>query len=274
MAHTHWKVRFEETDPVRIDLLIGLLNQAGFEGFEVGDQALDAYITAGHPGLEALLWSLERDGFPTADFSPVEDKNWNEIWESSFQPVVIPGKVSIRASFHPPIPEIPLELVITPKMSFGTGHHLTTLLMMEALFQLNLTGKRLLDFGTGTGILAILAEKLGAARILAIDNDPWSISNANENVAGNHCQSIETRLLDHLPTGETFDLILANINKNVILKELPAFLKSLQRGGSLMLSGLQEEDLTDVRLAMQGTPLQELSCSIRDPWARISFFRT
>ncbi|NDC78797.1 MAG: 50S ribosomal protein L11 methyltransferase, partial [Chitinophagia bacterium] len=155
MTHTHWHARFTETDPVRIDLLTGLLTLSGFEGFQSDDDGLDAYVKADSHAVEEILSDIRRQGFETVSLTPVEDKNWNEVWESSFQPVVIPGKVSVRANFHAPVHDAGIPIVITPKMSFGTGHHATTVLMMEELFERDLSGKSVLDFGTGTGILAI-----------------------------------------------------------------------------------------------------------------------
>jgi ribosomal protein L11 methyltransferase len=271
MTHTHWHARFAETDPARIDLLTGLLALSGFEGFESDDLGLDAYVKADAPTVHAMLSDIRRQGFEPESLAPVADRNWNEEWESSFQPVVIPGRVSVRANFHPPVPDSGIPIVITPKMSFGTGHHATTVLMMEELFERDLVGKSVLDFGTGTGILAILAEKLGAQRILAIDNDDWSIANTAENTAGNGCTQIEPRLAETTPSDETFDVVLANINRNVILDHAGLLPAILNPGGWLILSGLLAEDLEDIRTAFRHPSFRELSHAVRNKWLRITF---
>lgn len=271
MTQTQWHARFAETDPGRIDLLVGLLTQSGFDGFLTDDDGLDAYIRTDKDLLPDILSDIRGQGFEPASLEPVEERNWNAEWESSFRPVVIPGKVSVRANFHEPVDDPGIPIVITPKMSFGTGHHATTLLMMEELFERELAGKSVLDFGTGTGILAILSEKLGATRILAIDNDDWSIANTIENTIGNGCTRIEARQADTIPRDESFDIILANINRNVILDHADALPGLLRTGGWLILSGLLAEDLTDIRSAFRSHPLREISHSIRNKWLRISF---
>jgi len=152
----------------------------------------------------------------------------------------------VRASFHAPVTNVAHELVITPKMSFGTGHHATTYMMIKAMQHLDLKGKSVLDFGTGTGVLAILAERLGAAEVLAIDYDPWSIDNARENITENHIQRVRVEQMDTIPDNPLFDIILANINKHVILKDLPRMKQQLKSGGVILLSGLLHEDYQDV----------------------------
>jgi ribosomal protein L11 methyltransferase len=272
MAHTHLHVRITETDPARIDLLIGRLTQAGFEGFQVDDDGLDAYLPTPDPKVDEWHIALQSLGIEPERLEAVEERNWNAEWESSFQPVRIPGRLSVRADFHPPVDDAGIALVITPKMSFGTGHHDTTVLMMEDILDNAMHGKSVLDFGTGTGILAILAEKCGANRVLALDNDPWSIDNAQENILGNDCRHIVARLADTLPGDETFDIVLANINRNVILQHVDAFRKVLKPGGRLLLSGLLADDLPDIRNAFPQPPFAESTHAIRNRWARISFY--
>jgi ribosomal protein L11 methyltransferase len=271
MAHTHLRARIAETDPARIDLLIGHLAQAGFEGFQVDDQGLDAYIPTPDPQVDQWRIALHALGIEPVLLEAVEERNWNAEWESSFQPVRIPGRLSVRAAFHPPVDDGGIALVITPKMSFGTGHHDTTVLMMEDILDTHMEGMSVLDFGTGTAILAILAEKRGATRILALDNDPWCITNADENRQANDCRHIETRLADAIPTDETFDIVLANINRNVILQQAHAFRQVLKPGGRLLLSGLLAEDLPDIRNTFTPPTFAEASHAIRNRWARIGF---
>jgi ribosomal protein L11 methyltransferase len=227
------------------EILIAKLEDMGYDGFQQEGSHLDAYVQEENfnaEELEELLsrWQLgcTRQALP--------DRNWNEEWEKNFQPVIIGDFCAVRASFHAPIPHVTHELVITPKMSFGTGHHATTHMMIKAMQHLDMKNKSVLDFGTGTGVLAILADKLGAATVLAIDNDSWSIDNARENVQENRVQHVRVEQLDTLPGQPLFEIILANINKHVILKELPRMKQQLRKGGVILLSGLLKDDFQDI----------------------------
>ncbi len=200
----------------------------------------------------------------------IEPQNWNEIWESSFQPVVIDGFVGVRASFHEPIIAVEHEIVITPKMSFGTGHHATTWLMMQQMRELDFTGKSVFDFGTGTGILTILAKKLGAEAITAIDIDEWSIDNAAENFSNNICTGITLFQADTPAAVEgKFDIILANINKNILLQYIPLLVEKLNKGAILLLSGLLAEDEQDILLKSAENSLAHLNTKAKDKWISI-----
>jgi ribosomal protein L11 methyltransferase len=241
----HLQITIPAADISVQEILIARLEEMGFDGFQQESSHLDAYIPEAQFDavvLEEILsrWQLSytRQALP--------EKNWNEEWEKNFQPVVVGMFCAIRASFHPSIPDVQHELVITPKMSFGTGHHATTHMMIQAMERLELKGRRVLDFGTGTGVLAILAEKLGAAAVLAIDYDSWSIDNARENVIENHADRVQVEKMDTLPAGAAFDVILANINKHIILKELPHMRQQLNKGGVILLSGLLHEDFQDI----------------------------
>jgi len=160
--------------------------------------------------------------------------------------VIVNDYVAIRADFHKPITNTKFEIVITPKMSFGTGHHATTYMMIELMKGIDLKGKSVLDFGTGTGILAILAAKSEAKNILAIDNDEWSIANAKENFVKNNCTKINLRRASDTASEMKFDVILANINKNVILENLVLLREQLNKGGQILLSGLLEDDKEEI----------------------------
>ena len=228
------------------DLLIALMSERGYEGFEQEEAVLKAFIPEedfDQVVLEELLtahglnYTLER----------IEERNWNAEWEKNFQPVVVDTFCAIRAHFHEPISGVKHELVITPKMSFGTGHHATTYMMLQSMQGIALRGKRVLDFGTGTGVLAILAERLGAAGIVAIDNDDWSIANAMENVEANGCSRITVMKIDKVAELEgVFDVILANINKHVIVDQLGDLVQHLAQGGVILLSGLLQDDSEDI----------------------------
>jgi ribosomal protein L11 methyltransferase len=228
------------------EVLIALLGDMGYDGFEQEEDRLQAFIGEAAFEEAPLRELLGAHGLPYT-WQRIEERNWNEEWEKNFQPVVVEGFCAIRAHFHPPMPEVEHELIITPKMSFGTGHHATTYMMLQAMRELDLRGKRVLDFGTGTGVLAILAERLGAASIVAIDNDHWSIENARENVTENGCTRIEVLKRDRVAELEgPFDVILANINKHVILSQLETLVQQLTEDGVILLSGLLQDDAEDI----------------------------
>ena len=224
------------------ETLISYLSELGATGFEQQENALLAYFAEdAFPSYEVneILKDFE------FQISTVKEQNWNEVWEQAFQPVVVGDFCAVRAHFHEPIAGVEHEIIITPKMSFGTGHHATTFLMMQQMQSLYFTGKTVFDFGTGTGILAILAEKLGAQKITAIDNDEWSFENAQENVERNNCTKIDIKLASVLPK-QSFDLVLANINRNVILQYMPYLNALVNTKGLLLLSGLLVDDKEEI----------------------------
>nr|HPH32305.1 50S ribosomal protein L11 methyltransferase [Chitinophagaceae bacterium] len=174
------EITFPVTDTELQQVLIAQLSEEGYEGFEENDSSLKAFIPeAGYE--KEKVQNIADAHLVTFSATLIESQNWNAVWESNFDPVVVDDFVAVRAGFHEPVAEVELEIVITPKMSFGTGHHATTYMMMRQMRQLDFTGKKVFDFGTGTGVLAILAEKRGAADVYAIDYDDWSIENATEN---------------------------------------------------------------------------------------------
>jgi ribosomal protein L11 methyltransferase len=238
-------------------ILIAQLSESGYEGFEEETAGLELEE---EDGTRAVLHAFISERFfdPAAlmeILAPwdlgyqkelIPEKNWNEEWEKNFHPVVVGDFCAVRACFHGPVGGVQHELVITPKMSFGTGHHASTFMMMEAMQGLDFGGKSVLDFGTGTGVLAILAERLGAERVLAIDHDDRSIQNARENIAENRCVRIVLEKNTTMPPKGLFSIILANINKNVILQELGAMRQHLEQGGVILLSGLLQEDQSEI----------------------------
>ncbi|HLZ87284.1 MAG TPA: 50S ribosomal protein L11 methyltransferase [Puia sp.] len=228
------------------EVLIALLSESGYEGFEQQDTFLRAYVREEDFDRAALEAVLEPFGLSYAE-QRLAERNWNEEWEKNFQPVVVDSFCAIRAHFHAPVEGVEHELVITPKMSFGTGHHATTFMMIQAMREVDFRGKRVLDFGTGTGVLAILAERLGAAEVVAIDNDDWSIANAQENIEMNGCNNVIVSKIDEIAkVAGPFAVILANINKHVLLRELGEMGQQLKEGGVILLSGLLEDDYNDI----------------------------
>jgi ribosomal protein L11 methyltransferase len=230
------------------DLLIADLAGLGFESFENQETGFLAYIPVAQYDMQALETLLlhQPAGFDVNyNYQEIEPQNWNAVWESNFDPITIGGQCHVRALFHPAQPGFPYEIVIHPKMAFGTGHHQTTSMMVEYLLEDDFDGKRVLDMGSGTGILAIMAIKRGALHADAYDNDPVCVDSVVENATLNDAASIRATCgSEELIAGETYDVILANINRNILLMHLPAYAASLVAGGALYLSGFYAgEDL-------------------------------
>ena len=261
----HIQITFHELQPEQQEVLIAHLAEAGYEGFEQSDTELKAFIHDSHYD-KALLHELAFKYQVQYTEEHIAAQNWNALWESNFQPVVVDDFVGIRADFHAPIEGVAHELTITPKMSFGTGHHATTYMMLQQMRQIDFAGKKVFDFGTGTAVLAILAEKMGASLITAIDNDDWSIENSIENIERNHCKKIKLIKSDSIVSNGDFDIILANINKNVILENLPDIRNKLLPGGVLLLSGLLKEDETDILTVTNSLFLQLIDKQERNNW--------
>lgn len=242
--NNHYEVRMLAT-PEMQELLIAGLNDIGYEGFEEADGELKAYIPEAVYDAFLLNQLLNKYDIKYS-ISVIEKQNWNKVWESNFEPVQVADFVGVRAGFHPPFSGVQYEIVITPKMSFGTGHHATTWMVMKLMQELDFTGKSVFDFGTGTGILAILAEKLGAVAVLGVDNDDWCVENASENIVINSCRVTGIQKTEVLNLEKKYDTILANINRNIILENLDKLAEGLQPGGAILLSGLLELDETDI----------------------------
>lgn len=255
--------RFTGLSREQQEILMAQLGQWGFEGFEEGKDYLSAFVPAQQLDESAFVQWAEEENL-TMEKEILQERNWNEEWEKNFEPVVIGSFCAIRASFHAPIFHAQHEIIITPKMSFGTGHHATTRIMVEYMEKLDLNGKTVLDFGTGTGILAILAEKCGAQQVTAIDNDRWSIENAAENTVVNQCSRIQLLQADSLEQFGTYDIILANINRHVILANMAALKQHLRPGGVCIISGLLKEDEPVIEAAAREHQLsiqQQVSCN-------------
>ncbi len=223
------------------EILASLLAEDNFESFEETEDELLAYIQADNYSREKVAHLCNRFQVIFSE-QLIPDQNWNTEWERNFQPVLLAGKCFIRAPFHDPRPDYPYELIIEPKMSFGTAHHETTAMMIEMMLEMDFHEKKVLDLGCGTGILAILAVKMGASDILAIDNDQWAFSNALENKERNHASRMTVKMGDINDAGPDYDILLANINRNTLLLNIPGFSKRIKKG-ELLMSGFYEEDL-------------------------------
>jgi len=252
------------------ELLIAQLSEIGFDGFEQTDTTLIAYIEEAAFNEFDLQLILNQHGITSSE-SILEKTNWNAVWESNFQPIQIGNRLGVRAHFHAPIPGVEQEIIITPKMSFGTGHHATTSLVMEMMFAINLQNHSLLDFGTGTGILAILGKMLGAKPILAVDNDDWCIENAIENCKVNQASEIEVILSDRPIPGRNFNTILANINRHILLEHLPALVKQLKPGGQLIISGLLINDEVELEVFCNNLGLLSINKAEKNGWIALGF---
>ncbi|PQJ11398.1 50S ribosomal protein L11 methyltransferase [Flavipsychrobacter stenotrophus] len=265
------EVTINNIDEDQQEILVAQLSDAGYEGFVQSADSLQAYID--EPTYDATeLKEITGDSFFETKIIPKQ--NWNEVWESNFEPVIVEDFCTIRADFHDIEVTTPYEIIITPKMSFGTGHHATTQLVMMAMKHMDIAGKTVFDFGTGTGVLAIMAEKLGAASVFGIDNDEWSVENALENLGRNNSTriTVEQNNTDLLPQAQ-YDIILANINRHILLQYMPQLATCTVKDGIVLMSGLltSDKDIITATAGAQGLELfdyQELN-----NWIVLSFRR-
>ena len=278
MDYFELKISLTPNTETNRDVISALLAGIGFESFVESEAGLDAYI-AGKVFSEAAVEELLND-FPLPDVGVqyelelIKSRDWNEEWEKNFfQPIVIQDQVIIHSSFHKDIPPFPYDIVIDPKMAFGTGHHSTTALMVSYLLEQNLEGKSFLDMGCGTAILAILAQKRGAKPVMAIDNDEWAYENSLENIRINQASGIRVELGDASLLGkERYDFIFANINRNILLNDIPVYAACLNPGASLFMSGFYEDDLALISEACQQQSLKFVGNKEDNGWVAAEFY--
>jgi ribosomal protein L11 methyltransferase len=256
------------------EILIAELGDAGFESFLETENGLTAYIQKEEWNSAILndIFVLNSNEF-SIDFEQieVEQTNWNEEWEKNFSPIQVDDLVSIRAPFHEN-PNLKFDIVIEPKMSFGTGHHETTHMMVQHLLKMDLIGKKTLDMGCGTGILAIFAEMKGAKPIDAIDIDNWCYQNSLENVERNNCKEITVLEGDAaLLTDRKYDVIIANINRNILLMDMEIYTNCLNKGGILLLSGFYKEDIPTIDAAVVKYNLKLDNFIERNNWVALKY---
>jgi ribosomal protein L11 methyltransferase len=252
------------------DVIIAQLAEIGYEGFEQDDADVKAYINAtqfNDSDIETIIKEHQLSFTQTT----IEQQNWNEVWESNFEPVTIGDFVGVRAHFHQPITNVAHEIVITPKMSFGTGHHATTYSVMQLMKEIDFTSKTVFDFGTGTGILAILAEQLGATDILAVDYDDWCIENSIENISQNNCKHIQIVKADTAATVHPFEVVIANINKNIIQDNFDLLHTACTPNASIVLSGLLIEDEKDILQLAKNKGWLHIKTVTKGAWIAILF---
>src|SRR5688572_1582274 len=261
-------------DPDYAEILMAETAEAGFDTFLETDNGFEAYVEMEKYDREQLEHIKEKYSTQTPIVfhqDQIQKRNWNEEWEKSYAPIIVENKCLIRADFHQSDKRYPYELIITPKMSFGTGHHQTTYLMIKNQMDMDHRGKRVMDAGCGTAILSVMATKLGAREVEAFDIDEWSVSNGKENIEVNGCTNIRHQQgkLSELPFKGKFDIILANINKNVLLDEMKLYREYLLPGGLLLLSGFYTEDITDLLHTAEPLGLSEVNRDEREGWAAL-----
>lgn len=253
------------------EILMAELIEIGFDSFTEEHDGILAYIPE-ELYQEENLKNVSLMSNPEVEiafsFSQMPNINWNEEWEKNFSPINVENKVLIRAEFHEEQPDLH-QIIIQPKMSFGTGHHPTTHLMIQQMLDIDFTGKKVLDMGCGTSVLAIFAKQKGASDVVAIDIDEWSVENSKENAQRNQ---VELRILQGTAENlgnETFDIILANINRNILISDIPTYVSVLNQGGTLLLSGLCFFDVADILQVCEDQGLTLKNKQQREEWCSL-----
>ena len=262
--------------PDYADILIAELAEVGFESFVETDEGLNAYITEPDFNEKAVRDVTAKYADQTAiayTVTSLEKRNWNAEWEQSYQPIEVGQTVRVRASFHESNPAFEYDLVINPKMSFGTGHHETTAMMLEHQLSIDHAGKSVLDVGSGTGILAVLAARMGAADVLAFDIEEWAVENAQENADLNDCPQIRVfqGTIADVDPNSCFDIVLANINRNVLLAEIPTYAVFVREGGYLLVSGFYEHDAVDIERKAKEAGLTPVRDMVTNGWCSLVY---
>ncbi len=257
------------------EILMAEIGEVGFDTFMETDDGFEAYVEKENYNKELLQSIKEKytQHTPLVFYQDrIEKQNWNEEWEKNYEPIIVDDRCLIRADFHKIEKKYPYEIIITPKMSFGTGHHQTTYLMIKNQLDIDHKNKRVMDAGCGTSILSVMAAKLGALEVEAFDIDEWSVSNGKENIEVNGSSNIVHQQLGKLSdfTFEgKFDIILANINKNVLLDEMELYKNLLQPNGLLLLSGFYTSDIADLLREANPLGLQEVRRDEKETWAAL-----
>ena len=260
-----------------VDLLIAELSILNCDAIEETDEGILASFEANHWPEKDIKFLLAKYAHPISSYSieEVERENWNEAWEKNFDPVEVGDTCIIRAPFHSVAKDFDHEIIIMPQMSFGTGHHATTYQMVSLLLDLELKGKHVIDLGAGTGVLAILSRKLGASFVVATDVDDWCVENTLENALLNDVKidDVQKGQISELSFDRKFDVVIANINKNVLIAEFAFYHDALAQGGKLLLSGFYESDIEDLKNLAGKFSLTLEKKTVRDQWAALQFNR-
>ncbi len=271
--------KFDNTEEFVADVLAAQLGEIGFDSFVKTTEGLDAYILEkefNEASLSQLISDFPFDAEITFEKEQLEDKNWNEEWEKNFfEPIIISDKCVIHSTFHKEIPKLPYDIIINPKMAFGTGHHETTSLIITEILETEMKGKRVLDMGCGTSVLAILASMRGASELTAIDIDDWCVDNSLENLALNNIKNVDVKLGDaSLLPGIQFDIILANINRNILLNDMASYVNCLSKGGLLFISGFYTEDVPILEKKANELGMKMLYFKQKNNWAAMKLVRS
>jgi len=259
-------------DPSYSEILIAEIAEAGFDTFMETDSGFEAYgeeDKADRKEVDAIQHKYDQVKPLQFLYERVEKQNWNEEWEKNVDPIIVDDIVLVRAAFHQLNRKFPIEIIITPKMSFGTGHHQTTHLMLRNQLKIDHNGKRVMDAGCGTAILSIMASKVGAKSVEAFDIDEWSVLNGKENAEVNDASNIHIQRgnIGDLKFSESFDIVLANINKNVLMAEMEQYAWHLVPGGLLLISGFYDKDIPDLVDVTKRFGFSEVSRSDMETWA-------
>lgn len=261
---------------IQHDMLTTMLAEIGFDSFIDEDYALKAYCSTDSRDDMAVENLLLDPAFTDLRLLKVEempDKDWNELWEASYQPVVVNERCRVRAPFHEPDPSFEFDLVIEPKMSFGTANHETTAQIIQLMLETDFQGKEVLDMGSGTAVLAILAKKLGAGHTVAIDNDEWAYRNAFTNVDLNGVSDIDIILGDALSIQGQYDVVLANINRNILLRDMHYYVEAMKPGAHIFFSGFYTEDLESIKVEAERLGLHYERHLTRNNWVAAEFVK-
>ena len=256
-----------------IEILIAEFAALGFDTFQENEDGFTTFVEGEFDS--TMLDQLTEQYGTLASFSyltkDVEKQNWNEEWEKSYEPIIVDNRCLIRAEFHNIEQSFPYVITITPKMSFGTGHHQTTYLMIKSQLDIDFENKVVMDAGCGTAILSIMASMRGARKVEAFDIDEWSVINGKENIEVNQCVNINLAQgqISDLSFDDNFDIILANINKNVLLHEMPQYSAYLVDDGFLLLSGFYEKDIPDLMSRARQYNLHQVQSDVREGWASL-----
>jgi len=258
------------------DILTTQLGEIGFESFVETETGFEAFIPVksfSEENLNFVLNEFRKDFTFTVSNDVIKSQNWNEVWEKNyFKPLVIAGECVIRAPFHTDYPKAKYEIIIEPNMAFGTGNHETTSLIIESILENNFNGKTILDMGCGTGILGILASMKGAKNITAIDIDEWSFNGTNENAALNNIKNIDVKLGDASLLGnEKYDVIFANIHKNILLNDMQTYVDVLQPKGILIMSGFYTQDIPAIKTKAESLGLNDVGFKTKNSWVAHTF---
>jgi ribosomal protein L11 methyltransferase len=273
MEYTELSIDLSQT-AVDTEVLTAVLAEYGFESFSEENGTYKAYVQSELYLKEPVIQWLEQNDIRTGySIQAIPDQNWNAVWESNFEPVVIAGQCYVRAPFHKPQPQYPVELLIEPQMSFGTAHHETTSQMIALMLNESFQAKDVLDMGCGTGILAVLAAKKGAQNIWAIDNDDWAYRNSLQNMERNNTMNVQVLCGDASLLGQfpKMDVILANINRNILLSDIKHYRNSLKNNGILFLSGFYEHDLPSIEAEAASYQLKLTNFTTDNNWVAARF---